>query len=86
MKCKLKYLVINTTLSIVLFLFRPHGLQKKFIILERDQIQLKGILMHLWLDEVGFISRYFFFPIWFEKKTESKGIFHPSVPKIYYII
>lgn len=36
---------------------RTYGLQKKFIILERDQIQLKGILMHAWSDEVHFINR-----------------------------
>ena len=45
------------------FFFRLHGPQKKFIILGRDQIQLKGILMHLWSDEVGFINRYFFPPV-----------------------
>lgn len=36
---------------------RTSRASKKFIILERGQIQLKGILMHPWSDEVGFINR-----------------------------
>lgn len=62
---KLNAQVLIPHFLFVCFLFRLHGHQKKFIILERGQIQLKGILMHLWSDEVGFINRYFFFLFFF---------------------
>lgn len=58
---KLQQLILHV-LSCFL-LFRHHGLRKRFIILERGPIQLKGIRMHPWSGAAGCTSRYSLSPL-----------------------